>query len=67
MRAAKPREIPLARELGYYGFRAGGISESPSPILLAAWSLACRLRRQNFISRALTIPLAMQASSKRQG
>ena len=33
----------------------------PLPILLAASPLACRLRRQNFISRALTIPPAMQA------
>ena len=33
----------------------------PLPILLAASPLACRLRRQNFISRALTIPPATQA------
>ena len=35
----------------------------PLPILLAASPPACRLRRQNFISRALTTPPATQATS----
>ena len=34
----------------------------PLPILLTASPLACRLRRQNFIARVLTIPPATQAS-----
>ena len=33
----------------------------PLPILLAASPPACRLHRQNFISRALAIPPATQA------
>ena len=37
----------------------------PLPILLAASPLASRLRRQNFISRALTIPPATQARGGR--
>ena len=49
-RAAKPREIRR-----YF--------KVPLPILLAASPLACRLRCQNFNSRALTIPLATQAKT----
>ena len=37
----------------------------PLPILLTALLLACRLRRQNFISCALTIPPATQATNAR--
>ena len=40
----------------------GTLIRVPLPILLAASPLAFRLRRQNFISRALTLPPATQAT-----
>ena len=43
-------------EIPFHYFRV------PLPILLAASPLACRLHHQNFISRALTIPPATQAT-----
>ena len=46
--------------------RNTAVFQSPSPHSLAASPLLCRLRRQNFISRALTIPPATQAKRKKK-
>ena len=49
-----------AREVKFW-WRSREKYKVPLPILLAASPLACWFRRQNFISRALTIPPATQA------
>ena len=51
------REIKFWRRSG----QAARNTQSPSSHSLAASPVASRLRRQDFISRALTIPLATQA------
>ena len=42
---------------------AAKLREEPLPVLFKALPVAFRLRRQNFISRALTIPPVTQAAS----
>ena len=65
MKSGRHSKYPSSLAGGIYrGFAARKV---PLPILLAASPLACRLCRENFISCALTIPPATQATALQNG